>query len=49
MELDLDQPLVPHIYVRGHKMNLEYEGLHLIFFSMVISVTRKSSVWRCLS
>ena len=32
IELDLDMPLVPHIYIRGYKLNLEYEGLHSICF-----------------
>ncbi|KHN24218.1 hypothetical protein glysoja_037052, partial [Glycine soja] len=32
VELDLEKPLVPHIYVRGYKLNLEYKGLHSICF-----------------
>lgn len=32
VELDLSKPLVPHIEVRGHRLPLEYEGLHQICF-----------------
>ncbi|KAG5124795.1 hypothetical protein JHK82_031532 [Glycine max] len=32
VELDLEKPLEMHIYVRGHKLYLEYEGLHSICF-----------------
>lgn len=32
VELDLGQPLDSHIYVRGEKFCLEYEGLHSICF-----------------
>lgn len=31
VELDLDKPLVPYIYVRGYKLNLKYEVLHSMF------------------
>lgn len=33
VELDLAKPLVPHVIVRGVKLNLEYEGLHSVCFS----------------
>lgn len=32
VEIDLAQPLQSHIIIRGHKLFLEYEGLHLICF-----------------
>jgi hypothetical protein len=32
VELDLDKPLFSHILIRGHKLFLEYEGLHQICF-----------------
>jgi hypothetical protein len=33
VELDLDKPLFSHILIRGHKLFIEYEGLHQICFS----------------
>lgn len=32
VELDLDKPLTPFIILRGHKIPIEYEGLHSICF-----------------
>lgn len=32
VEMDLSKPLVPHIEVQGHRLPLEYEGLHQICF-----------------
>lgn len=32
VEIDLAQPLTSHLMVRGHKLLLEYEGLHQICF-----------------
>lgn len=32
VELDLDKPLASHLYLRGMKIFLEYEGLHSICF-----------------
>lgn len=32
VEVDLDRPLKSFIEIRGHKLFLEYEGLHLICF-----------------
>lgn len=32
VEIDLDKPLKSFIMIRGHKLFLEYEGLHLICF-----------------
>lgn len=33
VEVDLEKPLVPFIVIRGHKLFLEYEGLHSICFN----------------
>jgi hypothetical protein len=33
VEIDLDKPLAPHIIIRGFKLPIEYEGLHMICFS----------------
>lgn len=33
VEVDLEKPLFPFIIIRGHKLLLEYEGLHLICFN----------------
>lgn len=33
VEMDLEKPLCPFIVIRGHKLLLEYEGLHLICFN----------------
>lgn len=33
VEMDLEKPLVPFIMIRGHKILLEYEGLHSICFN----------------
>lgn len=32
VELDVSKPLIPHIVIRGHKLLIEYEGLHLVCF-----------------
>lgn len=32
VEVDLAKPLASHIVIRGHKLLIEYEGLHLICF-----------------
>ncbi|KAL4356105.1 hypothetical protein AHAS_Ahas09G0053400 [Arachis hypogaea] len=32
-EIDLSKKLVPQISVLGSTLNIEYEGLHLIFFT----------------
>lgn len=32
VEIDLEKPLKSFILIRGHKLFLEYEGLHLICF-----------------
>lgn len=33
VEVDLSQPLISHLLIRGHQLQIEYEGLHLICFS----------------
>lgn len=33
VELDLSNPLISHIEIRGYHLNIEYEGLHQICFS----------------
>lgn len=32
VEMDLSKPLVSHVVIRGHNIQLEYEGLHQICF-----------------